>query len=77
MTLNPVKEINNKTRHILESAHPYKMPSQKTAYDYLISGGYEFVQSTPMEDGRFEVVLCKNGKTVTLLTEEPFKEGME
>jgi len=43
-----------------------------TAYECLINGGYEFVQSAPMEDGRFEIVLSKNEKIVTLLTDEPF-----
>lgn len=50
---------------------------QKTVYESLAEGGYEFVQASPTNDGRFEVVLSKNGKTVTLLTEEPFKGGME
>jgi predicted aspartyl protease len=46
--------------------------SNDTAYDCLISGGYEFVQAAQLEDGRFEVVMTKNGRTVTLLTDEPF-----
>lgn len=46
--------------------------SRKTSYEWLIYGGYEFVQASPTDDGRFEIVLSKNGKTVTLLTEEPF-----
>jgi hypothetical protein len=44
-----------------------------TTYDCLITGGYEFIQAAPMEDGRFEVVMTKNGRTVTLLTDEPFR----
>lgn len=46
--------------------------TERTAFQCLIDGGYEFVQASPTDDGRFEVVLSKNGKTVTLLTEEPF-----
>jgi hypothetical protein len=44
----------------------------QSSYDCLIAGGYEFIQAAPMDDGRFEVVMTKNGRTVTLLTDEPF-----
>jgi hypothetical protein len=44
----------------------------QSSYDCLIAGGYEFIQASPMEDGRFEVIMTKNGRTITLLTDEPF-----
>lgn len=46
--------------------------SQKTTYQYLIDGGYEFVQATPTGDGWFDVVFTKNGYNVILKTNESF-----
>jgi hypothetical protein len=43
-----------------------------TTYDWLIIGGYEFVQAAPTCDGRFEITLSKNESNVTLITDEPF-----
>jgi hypothetical protein len=43
-----------------------------TTVQFLMEGGYEFIQAAPMEDGRFEVVMTKDDRTITLLTDEPW-----
>lgn len=50
--------------------------SQKTTYEVLIEAGFEFVQASKMDDGRFEVILIKENQQVTLFTDEPFADNI-
>lgn len=67
----------NQFHQEIPSFEVFMQQHNPTTYDCLIAGGYEFIQATPIEDGRFEVVMTKNGRTVTLLTDEPFRGSEE
>lgn len=46
-----------------------------TTYEILVSAGYEFVSAVPTGDGRFEIVMIKDDRVITLITSEPFPIG--
>jgi sortase (surface protein transpeptidase) len=46
----------------------------KTTVEILLDADYKIDQTYTMDDGRFKIILTKDGQFITLITDEPWHE---